>query len=119
MIIMKKILAVDDDQFTLDLIRLVFEEESDLSAFDTAQEALNYFEHNHFDVIITDIVMPVMNGVELVKKIRERNNEVPIVVISGAEEGIINQIKKLNVQKILTKPLSPDVLKSEVSVFLT
>ncbi len=54
-------------------------------AVKNGQEALDYFKKKKPDVIITDIEMPVMNGIELIRTLREKNIELPIIILSCHE----------------------------------
>ncbi|MDA3834818.1 MAG: diguanylate cyclase [Spirochaetales bacterium] len=80
-------LIVDDDMFVREMIEeiLTQNEFSALQAND-AQEALELLEKKHFNVIITDINMPGMSGLELVETIRSRNMEIPIIVLTVNSE---------------------------------
>ena len=51
--------------------------------FEEAESALRFLYENEIDVIITDIQMPGMQGLDMVHKIREVNREIPVIIISG------------------------------------
>lgn len=80
---MADILVVDDD----DVIRETLEEL--LSAYysvqtaDTAEKALTKLEAQHFEVVLTDISMPGLNGMELLKRVVEKYPGTPVIIISG------------------------------------
>lgn len=81
----KKILIVDDNDFILHLIETIV---TNTNKYDVVKakngiEALDKASHCDFDLIISDILMPEMNGVELIHKLRENNKETPIIAISG------------------------------------
>ena len=85
-----RILVVDDETSLRLLVRLLV-----LQSYPTAivaeaqngQVALTHYEVQGADLIITDIQMPVLDGIALTAAIRARNNALPIVVISGAVDG--------------------------------
>jgi Response regulator containing CheY-like receiver domain and AraC-type DNA-binding domain len=70
-------------------------------------EALTILEQNSIDIMVTDVQMPKMNGIELIKEIKKRNYQLKIVVISGfAEFEYAQESIKLNVSDYLLKPFA-------------
>lgn len=70
-------------------------------------EALSVLEHNVIDIMVTDIQMPKMNGIELVKECRNRNYSLKIIMISGfAEFEYAQESMKYNVSEYLLKPFA-------------
>jgi len=66
---------------------------------------LSYLENNELDLIITDMRMPVVDGVNLIKAIRDKNYEMDIIVISGySDYDLLREVLKLNIQDYLLKP---------------
>lgn len=77
--------------------------------------ALNYLEVNPVDLLFTDIRMPGINGLELIKKLRDANKDVMIVIISGYSDFTYAQKAiELGVKRYLTKPTNPSDLFSVV-----
>jgi CheY-like chemotaxis protein len=74
-------------------------------------EAIDLCTAHHVDVLITDVVMPEMNGVELVRQVRERFPHIrPLVVITGeASPESLETIEEMGIQTF-TKPLDVDAL---------
>jgi DNA-binding response OmpR family regulator len=75
-------------------------------------EALKIYEKNRPDIIITDVKMPKLNGIEFIKKIRETNNKIPIIVTSAYtdQEYLLESIK-LSLVEYLVKPMRGDDLE--------
>jgi YesN/AraC family two-component response regulator len=102
-----KILFVEDEE---DLCNIISDTLSKLQAnFETAQNgqiALDRFNANgDFDLIVTDINMPVMNGLELIKNIRELNSDIPVIIMSAhTEPEYIKSAEELGVENYLLKP---------------
>ncbi|MCF6310219.1 MAG: response regulator [Sulfurimonas sp.] len=70
------------------------------------EEALSIYEQRVFDIVITDIVMPNMNGLELCQKIREINTHQPIIVVSAHNEPEhLIEFINLNISQFIRKPL--------------
>ncbi|WP_316753473.1 response regulator [Pedobacter gandavensis] len=82
------LLVVDDSDMNLLVIKMIFKKIG--ISFDTAhngQEALNFLESNRYDMVLTDIQMPEMDGIELTKRIRaledEQKSQLPVIAITG------------------------------------
>ena len=82
--------------------------------------ALEQFQHNEFpgeiSVVITDHVMPGMNGAQFVRELRKMQSHLPVMVISGMDEAE-QEYEGLDVLFLL-KPLSPDLLLSHLRLLL-
>ncbi|HEX5315038.1 MAG TPA: response regulator [Candidatus Kapabacteria bacterium] len=82
---MANVLLVDDEQNILLTYRAVLERGGHrVSTASTAEDALRSFENEGADVIVTDMNMPGISGIELVKKIRQRSPGTEIIVMTGA-----------------------------------
>ena len=80
-----------------------------------AIEAMDYLAEHDADLILVDIKMPVINGIDLIKLIREKNTTIEIVVISGfAEFSYVQQTLRLGVRDYLLKPFDEATLLSVV-----
>lgn len=81
------VLVVDDDPQFRHLLDKALEKVgyTVMTAVD-GEEAFDLFLRNKFDLVITDILMPNVNGIELVKRIKDENPWVPVILISGFEE---------------------------------
>lgn len=69
------------------------------------QEALELFKNNTVDVVITDLRMPNMNGVDLIKHIRQINQDVKIIVISAYKEDLPQEQANM-VSAVFEKPIN-------------
>jgi CheY-like chemotaxis protein len=90
-----------------------------IAALDTAR-VLEQFRHDDFPTpigaVITDHVMPGMNGAEFVRELRKTHPELPVMVISGMEDAECEYVG-MNV-RFLVKPLMPDLLLSNLRELL-
>ncbi len=76
------------------------------------EEAYKLYKEFNVDLIITDLQMPKMDGVELIKKIRLADNRTPIVVISAySDREKLEEVSQLNIVEYAIKPLSRAKLK--------
>ena len=115
----KRILVVDDDELVLIALReLLSPEGYEVHPVPCGAEALKKIDQNDYDLLILDIIMPEMDGLELCKKIRKKENyrETPIVFLTAKsrdedrDEGI-----EAGANLFLSKPISPDKLLRIVS----
>lgn len=110
----KSILIVDDDEMVLmALEELLKSEGHEIQAMSNGWEALKKLDQGHYDLIMLDVIMPEIDGFELCKRIREKENfrETPIVFLT-AKSREEDRIKGLEAgaNLFLSKPISPDKL---------
>lgn len=124
---MSKILIVDDYSEVAEWIGGILAQQGhDTDVCLSGEEALVKIKINEYDLIITDIIMPEPDGIELCKFIREELSEekchVPIIAISGGAASIDARVALSAVAQhasiIMQKPLSPSVLRKAVSHLL-
>ncbi len=106
----KRILVVDDEQGLRDLLHMTLEMEGYqvVTACD-GQEALALMEKEKFQLVITDIMMPQMDGIKLLEKIKIKSSSTEVIVVTGYGhvETSDNALKKGAYECIL-KPYSID-----------
>jgi CheY-like chemotaxis protein len=118
-----RVLIVDDDQDGLLPLRLLLEKElADVTCVLSAGEALDELQKNDFDILISDIGMPSMDGFELISKIRSdrgnRNYGVKAIAYTAyASEDDKNRVLSSGYEVHLTKPLDMEELLSIVRRF--
>jgi response regulator RpfG family c-di-GMP phosphodiesterase len=119
--VQKKILVVDDYLPTRNLIIDTLSQSSQyqISEAENGQEALHLFDENDYDLVISDIMMPGMSGMDLLHLIRERNPAATVIMITGnpTTDLTVNAIKKGAVD-FLTKPFDIDQLLYKVDIHL-
>ena len=108
----KKILVVEDNRIMSDVIRFNLERAGfDVSVCGNGRQAVELLDCERFDVIITDYQMPIMDGEELCRHVRQdlRHADVPIIMITakGFELDVVRLTEELSLSKILSKPFSP------------
>ena len=110
---MYHIVIADDEEYTRDLlaknINLSQKEFQVIGKAQDGQEALKLVKELQPDILITDICMPVMDGLELIYKIQELNYSMKTVIISGYDDfAYAKRAVTLGVTEYLLKPFSPD-----------
>jgi signal transduction histidine kinase/CheY-like chemotaxis protein len=113
----KGIFVVEDEQMIRDLYVEVLEMKGHaVSAFSTAEDALEEWKKDGFKLIICDLGLPGMNGWEFISKIREEDTLIPIIVLTGWGNEIGDErAKELDVQKVMAKPVSLEELMSTIN----
>jgi CheY-like chemotaxis protein len=105
-----KLLMVDDDFDLLSVFKETLEiigEEYDIMTACDGVEGLKAYEAFSPDVIVTDMEMPKMNGIEMTRKIREKNEKIPIIMLTGMKNQKIMEMSfKSGVNSFTEKPIS-------------
>lgn len=106
-----RILVVDDEQDIRDVSCLLLEKSGyEAVSIEGGQAALDAMEKGTFDMVLTDMLMPDMDGVELITEIRRRNPEQTIVAMSGGghapKESYLQIAKLYGVQGVIPKPFN-------------
>lgn len=114
-----KILAVDDEQRMVRFIQLNLEQDGfEVVTAYNGKEALEQVRTQLPDLILLDIMMPDINGFEVLKKIREVNNVPVIMLTAKSEEDDRIQGLELGADDYITKPFSPRELVSRIRAVL-
>jgi two-component system response regulator (stage 0 sporulation protein F) len=102
----KRILVVDDDQGILDSFEVLLGDRYDLVKAENGYEALRILEADPPQLMFLDIKMPGLNGIDLLRKLREHQKRVGVVVITASnQEGIEEEARSLGILNYLKKPL--------------
>ena len=120
----KSILVVDDDQqFRNFMVDLLSDYDFDVSTADNGVVGLDKLFVNQPDLLITDIVMPEKEGVELILTTKKLNASLPIVAVSGGNMGnadsYLKMAKKLGADAVLAKPFSHTEIVDVINELLT
>jgi len=103
-----KILAVDDDPEILSVIRDIFpDKEFRVICSSDGYEAGMKFRNEDFDLIISDIKMPKVNGIEFVQTVRKTKQTLPIFLISASAEDFADELELFEKVTIIGKPFKP------------
>ena len=114
-----RLLYVEDDDFTRELMQTLLEEYFTHIVFaSNGKEGLDYFtkHQQEIDIILTDINMPVMNGIEMIKHIRQIDAEIPILILTAFNdvEYLLEAIK-YHINGYILKPIKLDQVDHEFS----
>lgn len=120
----KKVFVIDDNEMNLEVIASILEMlEITVSRADSGQSAMNHLEKEKYDLILTDDMMPGMNGTELMEYIKSQqdgiNYKTPIVVLTAnAIAGVREEYIKKGFDDYMTKPIDIDVLQRILKRYL-
>ena len=115
----KKILVVDDNQSFLEILnKFLSDHEYGVACCNNGKDAQEKFSEFIPDIVVTDIVMPELDGIELLIALREINPEINVIAMSGGNRGYagsyLMMAEKLGANAILNKPFELSKLLEEI-----
>jgi two-component system, NtrC family, response regulator PilR len=109
------LLVVDDDQTVRDLLYDLFVYEHRCHTTDSVEKALALLDAEFYDLVLTDISMPGLSGVELLGMVRQRYPDTPVIIISGiADQEHARGLMKLGAFDYLLKPFRLETVEESV-----
>ncbi len=116
---MKTILIVEDMELNIDLLTQILEEEYTLVVARDGGAGVTMALEQHPDLVIMDIALPVMDGLEATRRIRAKLPDLPIIGLSShAMAGDAERAKAAGCNEYLTKPIDEDLLKQKLHQYL-
>ncbi len=105
---MSTVLIVDDDyEWRMLIHRLLQNSGYDVIEAKNGKNALKLLENNNIDLVLTDILMPIMDGVELIRELSQRHPGMPVIAMtSNIEMPYLNIAVKLGATNCLQKPFN-------------
>jgi len=123
-----KFLVVDDSKSNIEVLKLLVEEwmEENFYEFEVIDEvydglqAVNKLKENKYDIVFLDIMMPIMDGLEALKKIRKLDIEQPIIIVVTAlgDEKTKLKAKELKANAYITKPVNKIMINAMLSRYI-
>ncbi|MEY8338732.1 response regulator [Lachnospiraceae bacterium 62-35] len=112
----KRILVVDDDAMNLKRTQRILEKHYNVLLAESGREALEKIKYEKIDLILLDIAMPIMDGLETFKHMKENSVEIPVIFLtaSGYEDDVRTAIN-LGAINYLKKPFFPQELLKRVA----
>ena len=102
------IILVDDEEMVLTSLRSILTLETDYNvhSFTSANEALGYITDNEVDLVISDYLMPEMDGISFLAKVRDIKPEIPRIILTGYadKENAIKAINEVGLYQYIEKP---------------
>ena len=114
-----RVIIVDDEIHICQLLRKIIRWDSlnmkCIGVFDNSIKALDFIRNNQPEIVLTDIRMPQLSGLELIKKVRNLKITTEFIVISGYKEfEYAHQALQYGVRSYILKPVNEDELNSEL-----
>jgi len=111
----KTILIVDDEKSIRDVLVTFFVEQGyDVLTASDGREGIAMFESNPTDFVITDIVMPRVEGIETIRKIRKQSKTVKIIAMTGYVDSYLKEAMILGADDSINKPFNTEDLMAVV-----
>lgn len=118
------ILVVDDDVITLELVSLVLEDYTtgNVDSFSKSTDAISELtaaKSNHYGLIISDLVMPDKNGLDVLATVRKLDKKVPFLMLTAnATRDIVIKARKLGTDGFMAKPFATNDLLDKLDTLL-
>lgn len=111
---MARVLVIDDDKSVrLSLIKALEKVGHDVDEAADGEEAIEYFTSMPYDVVISDINMPVKDGVESLLDLKADYPDIKLIAISGEDEALLKAAEEFGAAKAFPKPFSiAEILKT-------
>ncbi|WP_338751223.1 response regulator transcription factor [Bacillus sp. FJAT-52991] len=117
---LERILVVEDEEKIARVIQLELEYEGYESATaKTGMEALEQFRHGEWDLILLDVMLPELSGMEVLRRIRSQNSIIPIILLT-ARDSVVDKVNGLDqgANDYITKPFEIEELLARIRVCL-
>jgi DNA-binding NtrC family response regulator len=108
-----RILIVDDEEIVIkSCLRILGGGNYHVEAAYDGREALRKIEENPYDVMILDVMMPNMGGLEVLRRVKETHPDMDVIMVTGLSNvDIVVQARRLGARDFISKPFEPDELK--------
>ncbi len=118
---MSKILVVDDEVKACELLKRFLEMKNyDVIVANNGEDALEMVKHEKPDVMLLDVRMPGMEGTEVLKRVREFDKDVGIIMVTAVKEEDVGKAAiKSGADEYITKPIDFNYLETSILVDLT
>ncbi|SMF76691.1 response regulator [Pseudobacteriovorax antillogorgiicola] len=115
---MSRILIIDDTLDLRDLLKTFFDALGhEVLEASSGRQGLEKIREHSPDIVITDIIMPDMNGIDMIKSLRKFDKRLPVVAMSGYQDELTN-VKRLGVAAAFVKPPNLEELQNLVELVL-
>jgi CheY-like chemotaxis protein len=119
-----RVLVIDDDHTVRLTLKAVLEiDNHEVLLAEDGKQGLELFAAEHPDLVLTDLIMPVLDGLQVIASIRAGNDSLPIVVTTGGERSPgggadkIARARELGADAVLRKPFDPDDLLAMIASY--
>ncbi|PHQ28767.1 MAG: response regulator [Leeuwenhoekiella sp.] len=112
----RKILVIEDNPMVVKSLEFKLKKDGyDVVVAEDGRTAMKLLSEGHFDLILTDLMLPFISGNEIIEFIKTEYPNIPVIVLStSTQEDIITEAFTLGVDDFITKPFSPNELSLRV-----
>lgn len=120
---MHSVLIIEDDEFVMNMLKQTFERAGyEVGTASNGRIGLQLYQCKPFDVVITDLIMPEMEGIETISNLRKGNPNVQVIAISGggrnSPEDYLHLAQKLGAARTFPKPVDRNELLDAVKTLI-
>tara|TARA_R110002096_G_scaffold332392_3_gene526422 strand:- start:544 stop:936 length:393 start_codon:yes stop_codon:yes gene_type:complete len=120
---MTRILVIEDDELARESVTLMLEERGyEVEMADDGDVGLKMFAESQYDLVITDLIMPEVNGMDVLTQIKQKHPDTRVIVISGGGRltpiSYLDVAQKLGADDVLTKPFTAFELTTSAAMVL-
>ena len=104
------VLIAEDERIIRRTLQLKLEKEGfNVLTAEDGQQAIEMLESSDPDIVVTDLMMPFRNGLEVLEFVKKKESEIPVIVLSAAgQENIVLDAFNMGASDYITKPFSPN-----------
>ncbi|MBU1196145.1 MAG: sigma-54 dependent transcriptional regulator [Proteobacteria bacterium] len=111
---------VDDEESIRDGLEMLLSENYDIACFEDAESFLSDLEKNQPDLVLMDIGLPGINGVEALNRIKKNHPDLPVIMITAFEDiNMVIQTMKAGAFDFILKPMNPEILELTIKKALS
>ena len=113
-----RILIADDDPAIRELLTQILSDDYDVAEAVNGEQALEGIQSGKYDLILLDFQLPGMTGIDVLKQLRDRQGELPVILVTGhGSPNVAIQASSLGVYGFVSKPFDIDYLLQLVTHF--
>jgi DNA-binding NtrC family response regulator len=112
---MATLLLIDDDTAVRQMLGSLLSSTHECHTADRAEQALEYLQFQKYDVVITDVSMPGLGGVEILQQIKKQHDTTPVIVISGHPDQYKEIVLEMGAFAFIAKPFSLNAIEASVA----
>lgn len=116
-----RILVVDDDEYIRDLYEEILKDSGfEVETANEGQDGLDKIHENHYDLVLLDIMMPKMDGIEVLRTLNKENNKVKVALLTNlAHDPVMKEGEELGAVAYLIKAdMTPDQLVEKIKSYV-
>ena len=116
---MTRILTVDDSRAVRTIIAKTLKADFEILEAEDGEKGLEVLSNESLDLVLLDVTMPVMDGPEMLKRLRERGDQTPVILLTAeSKTSLIGAMMQVGISDYILKPFKPDELLAKIQKVL-